>query len=198
MTAFLVAAAMLAPAADPLPPADPAKFFDGKTLEGWAGDTTVWSVEKGEIVGKTTTGLKKNNFLSSKCEVSDFRLSVKVKLVPNKENSGIQFRSAYNKEGIMTGPQADIGAEWWGKLYEEHLRGMLVKDGAGDHVKPEDWNEYVIEAKGPSVKMWLNGFKCVDYTDEKLAKKGVIAFQVHSGGPMEVRFKDIKLEVLTK
>ena len=196
MLPLVLAASFLA--ADPLPAADPATFFDGKSLANWEGDAEVWSVDNGEIVGKTTTGLKKNNFLRSKFLVTDFRLTVKVKLTPNKENSGIQFRSAVNEKEEMTGPQADMGAEWWGKLYEEHLRGMLVKDGAGSHVKPDDWNEYVIEAVGPTVKMWLNGHKCVDYTDEKLARKGIVAWQVHSGGPMEVRFKPVKFEVLTK
>jgi hypothetical protein len=32
--------------------------------------------------------------------------------------------------------------------------------------------------------------------DDKLARRGLLAFQVHSGGPMEVRFKEIKLEYL--
>jgi hypothetical protein len=46
------------------------------------------------------------------------------------------------------------------------------------------------------VRTWINGQLCVDLDDPKLARRGVIAFQVHSGGPMVVRFKDIKLEVL--
>jgi hypothetical protein len=54
----------------------------------------------------------------------------------------------------------------------------------------------VIEAKGGKVRTWINGQLCVDLDDPKLAKKGLIAVQLHSGGPMEVRFKDVKLEVL--
>jgi hypothetical protein len=54
----------------------------------------------------------------------------------------------------------------------------------------------VIQAVGPVVTMWLNGEKVVEYKDEKLARRGIIAFQVHSGGPTEVRFKEIRLEVL--
>ena len=46
--------------------ADNAKdFFNGKDLTGWDGDTKLWKVENGEIVGKTDDGLKKNNFLKS-------------------------------------------------------------------------------------------------------------------------------------
>jgi putative membrane-bound dehydrogenase-like protein len=173
-------------------------FFNGKDLTGWDGDKEVWSVQDGAIVGKTEKGLKHNNFLTSAVAVEDFKLSLKVKLTPNTENSGIQFRSERIEGGEMRGPQADIGKGWWGKLYEESARGLLVKEGGEQHVKPNDWNDYVIEAKGPNVKIWINGRKVCDYTDEKLARRGVIGFQVHSGGPTDVRFKDIKLEVLGK
>ncbi len=176
--------------------ADNAKeFFNGKDLTGWDGNKANWSVENGEIVGKTKDGLKRNDFLKSQMQVADFKLTVKVKLVPNKENSGIQFRSVPLPDGEMRGPQADVGAGWWGKLYEESGRGLLWKESGEKHVKADDWNEYVVEAKGSKVRTWINGQLCVDLDDPKLARRGQIAFQIHAGGPMEVRFKDIKLEV---
>ncbi len=180
----------------PLADAENAKeFFNRKDLTNWDGDKDVWSVVDGEIVGKTAKGLKANNFLKSTFDVTDFKLSLKVKLTPNEANSGIQFRSVPIEGGEMRGPQADIGKGWWGKLYEESGRGLLVKDGGEKFVKENEWNEYVIEAVGPKVKIWINGELVCDYTDDKLAKRGQIAVQVHSGGPTEVRFKDIKLEV---
>jgi len=171
-------------------------LFNGKDLVGWDGEKEVWSVDNGEIVGKSTKGLKANQFLTSALEVSDFKLSLKVKLTPNKENSGIQFRSVRIPGTEMRGPQADIGKGWWGKLYEESGRGLLVKEGGEAHVKPDEWNDYMVEAKGPSVKITINGKLVADYTDEKLARKGLIGLQAHAGGPIEVRFKDLKLEVL--
>jgi putative heme-binding domain-containing protein len=181
----------------PLADAENAKeFFNGKDLTNWDGDKEVWSVQNGEIVGKSEKGLKQNNFLKSTFDVTDFKLSLKVKLTPNTENSGIQFRSVPIEGAEMRGPQADIGKGWWGKLYEESGRGLLVKEGGEKFVKENDWNDYVIEAVGPRVKMWINGELVCDYTDEKLAKRGQIAVQVHSGGPTEVRFKDLKLEVV--
>ncbi len=173
-------------------------FFNGKDLTGWDGDKDVWSVENGEIVGKTKTGLKRNTFLKSQFDVADFRLSLKVKLTPNKENSGVQFRSVPLPDGEMRGPQADIGAGWWGKLYEESGRGLLAKVGGETLVKPDDWNDYSIEAFQGTVRIRINGTLCTDYLqDDLLARRGLIAFQVHSGGPMEVRFKELKLELLT-
>jgi putative heme-binding domain-containing protein len=178
--------------------ADNAKdFFNGKDLAGWDGDPKLWSVENGEIVGKSP-GIKKNEFLKSHMAAADFRLTLKVKLVPNKENSGVQFRSEALPDGEMKGPQADVGLGWWGKLYEENGRGVLSDNKSGEKVvKADDWNEYVIEARGGRVKTWINGRPCVDVDDEKLSRRGIFGLQIHSGGPMEVRFKDLKLEVLT-
>jgi putative membrane-bound dehydrogenase-like protein len=172
------------------------EFFTGKDLNGWDGDDGLWRVEGGEIVGKSAAGLKKNTFLKSHLAAENFKLSLKVKLTPNKENSGIQFRSVPLPDGEMKGPQADVGAGWWGKLYEESGRGLLAKEGGEKFVKPDEWNDYVVEAVGGRVKIWINGSLCTDYEDDKLARRGVFGLQLHSGGPLEVRFKDIKLEVL--
>ncbi|HMO37024.1 MAG TPA: DUF1080 domain-containing protein, partial [Gemmatales bacterium] len=141
-----------------------AQFFNGKDLSGWTGDAKLWKVENGEIIGKSP-GIKKNEFLKSDLLVTDFRLSVKVQLKPNRENSGIQFRSEVLPDGDVKGYQADIGAGWWGKLYEEHGRGLLTKDNRDPFVKKEEWNDYVIEAKGSRIRTWINGNLCVDLED---------------------------------
>jgi putative membrane-bound dehydrogenase-like protein len=170
-------------------------LFNGKDLIGWDGDPKLWSVEGGEIVGRSQ-GIKRNEFLKSAMAVSDFRLTLKVKLLPNQENSGIQFRSEVLPDGDVKGPQADIGAGWWGKLYEEHGRGILAKEGGEKFVRPNDWNEYEIEAMGATVRLKLNGHLCAEWAnDSSISRRGIIAFQIHSGGPLEVRFKDIRLEV---
>jgi putative membrane-bound dehydrogenase-like protein len=171
------------------------EFFNGKDLTGWDGDPKLWSVENGEIVGKSP-GIKKNEFLKSQMAAADFRLTLKLRLVPNKENSGVQFRSEALPDGEMRGPQADVGAGWWGKLYEESARGILSDKSGEKYVHIDDWNEYVIEAAGPRVRTWINGQLCVDLNDEKLSRRGIFGLQIHAGGPMEVRFKDLKLEVL--
>ena len=68
------------------------QLFDGKTLKGWEGDTRVWSVENGVIVGSTDKqSIEQNTFLIHKDPVADFHLIAEVKL--RNHNSGIQFRS---------------------------------------------------------------------------------------------------------
>jgi putative membrane-bound dehydrogenase-like protein len=169
-------------------------FFNGKDLTGWVGEPTLWRVDNGEIVGKTN-GLRRNEFLKSEMIADDFRLRVKVKLVPNKENSGIQFHTEALPDGEVRGPQADIGEGWWGKLYEENARGILSDRSGEPAVRKDDWNEYEIIAVGSKVRTWINGRLCVDIDDPKLARRGIFALQLHAGGPMEVRFKDLQLEL---
>lgn len=175
------------------------RFFNGKDLTGWRAtrkeDQALWAVENGEIVGKTT-GLKLNAFLVSDMLMENFEFRCEVKLDPNSGNSGIQIRSEILPNGEMKGYQADIGQGWWGKLYEESGRGLLVKNDNAEHVKKGDWNEYVIRAVGPRVQTFLNGVKVVDLVDEAGATSGQLAVQLHSGGPMEVRFRNLELKLL--
>ena len=172
-------------------------FFNGKDLAGWDGDPQLWKVEKGEIVGQSP-GLKRNEFLRSQMAAGDFRLKVKVKLVPNSGNSGIQFRSAALPDGEMRGYQADIGAGWWGKLYEENARGVLSAKSGEPYLKPDDWNDYEVIALGSHIRSFLNGQPCVDLDDPAGARLGIFALQLHAGGPVEVRFKEIHLELIKK
>src|SRR6185295_14810760 len=81
-------------------------FFNGRDLALWDGDPKLWRVERGEIVGRSGGGLARNEFLASQLFVTDFRLTLEVKLTPDGGNSGVQFRSAPLHEG-MKGPQAD-------------------------------------------------------------------------------------------
>ena len=176
-------------------PDNVATFFNGKDLTGWTGAPGLWTVEYGEIVGKST-GLTKNEFLRNEMTATDFRLSARVRLVGDSGNSGIQFRSASLPDGEMKGDQADIGPGWWGKLYEENGRGLLWERSGEAYVERGGWNLYEVVAKGSKIRTSINGRLCVDLDDPAGARRGIFALQVHSGGATEVRFKDLKLEIL--
>ena len=176
-------------------------FFNGVDLTGWDGDPALWSVEEtgdgpGEIVGKTS-GLKHNEFLKSHLLTEDFRLTLQVRLTPNEANSGIQFHSEALPDGEMRGPQADIGAGWWGKLYEENGRGLLWDKSGEAHVKPGEWNDYEVVVTGSRIRTFINGQPCVDLDDPAVPRRGIIALQIHSGGATEVRFRNLELQLET-
>jgi hypothetical protein len=100
--------------------------------------------------------------------------------------------------GSVEGYQADVGAGWWGKLYEEHGRALLWDQSGEKHVKLGDWNTYVIEASGSKITTSINGMPCVQLDDPQGRREGIIAFQLHSGGPTEVRLRNITLSLPKK
>jgi len=176
----------------------PAQFFNGKDLANWNGNPEVWRVDNGEIVGQSPTGLKHNEFLKSQFMLTDFRFVCEVKLTPNGANSGIQFRSEPFEAFEMRGCQADIGQGWWGKIYEENGRALIATKPGDNFVRTNDWNTYEILAVGNRVRTALNGQLCADLDDPKIARNGIIGLQVHSGGPTEVRFRNLQLELNPK
>jgi putative membrane-bound dehydrogenase-like protein len=170
-------------------------FFNGRDLTGWTGESRLWSVENGEIVGRSP-GIGSNTFLLSDLAAENFRLSLDVKLVKNEGNSGVQFRSeALKGFNEMRGYQADIGTGWWGKLYEENGRAILSDKSGEPYLKKSDWNHYEIEAIGSHIRTWLNGQLCADVNDPPGKSRGQFALQLHAGGPTEVRFRNLKLEI---
>jgi len=181
----------------PLPatPQNLVTFFDGKDLRRWIVDPRIWSVEDGEIVGRTTAGLDHNDFACSELLLQDFRLTLEVKLLGDVGNSGIQFRSERLDDGSVKGLQADIGPGWWGKLYEEQGRELLESAGGEEFVRKGDWNTYEIVASGNHILTAINGHPVVDRNDPDASKAGILALQLHAGGATEVRFRKLRLEL---
>ena len=202
------------------------QLFNGKDLSGWDGDHKFWSVEDGAITGRTTpeNPTKKNTFLIWKDgKVGDFELRLQFKIIGG--NSGVQYRSEHLGDYVVKGYQADIvdDGPYTGILYEEKGRGILANRGEkvvippgekpkvaeslgkpkelGAAVRKGDWNEYVITARGNQLVHEINGVKMSQATDEdpqKRAMEGILALQIHTGPPMTVQFKDIRLKTLSK
>ena len=59
------------------------------------------------------------------------------------------------------------------------------------------WNTMKIRVVGSNVTSWLNGTQMVTLNDEKIGKgEGAIALQIHDGGGIRVRWKNILLKEL--
>ncbi|HLX64805.1 MAG TPA: family 16 glycoside hydrolase [Planctomycetota bacterium] len=187
--------------------ADAVSIFDGKTLAGWEGDTKeTWRVENGEIVGGSLKRKQQHNdFLATIKEYENFELRLKIKLLGTEGfvNSGVQFRSKRVPNNFeVSGFQADFGAGTDGNLYDESRRNknmaLAPKEIVEKTSKKGEWNDYRIRADGSHIQLWLNGVQTVDYTetDEKIAKSGILALQIHGGAVAEVHFKDLQIEEL--
>ncbi len=177
-------------------------LFNGKDLTGWEGDPFFWKAADGALIGKTP-GIAYNDFLATEKEYADFILRFEILLVDNAGNSGVQFRSRReNGSMAMIGYQADISDVFWGALYDEHRRRVMLAQPSEAllkrAVKINDWNDYEIHAEGKRIVLKLNGIVTADYTekDDAIPQTGVIAVQVHSGPPIEVRFRNMRIKEL--
>jgi hypothetical protein len=203
------ALAALAAAGGPQPtPSGQTPLFDGRTFEGWEGDIgRTWRIEDGAVVGGSLTErVPRNDFLVTTRSFDNFVLRLKFKLEGTEGfiNSGVQFRSQRAKEPAheMIGYQADIGAKYWGALYDETRRNRILAEPepgvVADLVRLNDWNDYEIRAEGRRIRLYLNGRETVDYTepDPEIPQSGTIGLQIHGGGKARVWFKDITIDVL--
>ncbi len=177
-------------------------LFDGVSLDGWEGDTNLWIVEDGMLIGRSP-GIDYNDFLATEKEYGDFTLRFQLQLVGNVGNGGTQFRSQrIEGDTEMIGYQADVGEEYWGCLYDESRRREVLAgpDEAtlARALKPTDWNDYEVHAEGRHIVLKLNGVTTVDYTepDESIPTTGRIAVQIHSGAAMETRYRNIRIREL--
>lgn len=120
------------------------QIFDGKTLDGWKGDTTYWSVADGSLVGKITptTLLKKNSFIIWQGGTpGDFELQTEFRITESG-NSGINYRSEQLTDipNALRGYQADIDGKnnYTGQNYEERGRTTLAYRGEQVTVNTQD------------------------------------------------------------
>ncbi len=202
--------------------AESVDLFNGTSLEGWSGDERFWSVADGAIVGQTTADnpTDRNTFLIWQGgEVADFELELEFRLTSG--NSGLQFRSVDLGEHRVSGYQADFDAEnrFTGIIYEERGRGILVPrtrhviiDADGQRIesdeatcnetaflktmRPGDWNKSRIVVRGSQITNYVNGTVTARLDDgeaEKARKSGILALQLHTGPPMKIEFRRIRL-----
>jgi hypothetical protein len=201
-------------------------IFDGKSLDGWqAADKSYWSVEEGAITAKITNEhpCNINQYLIWKgAELGDFELKLKFRMQSDADvNGGFQFRSKELPDHDVAGYQVDNDTRggWLVRLYDEHGRHQLalrgqradisadgkithteIKDATGEPgFKLSEFHEYRLVCVGPRLTLYVNNKLMAEVIDNDPTQqdfKGILALQLHSGPPMTVQFKDIRLKKL--
>ena len=174
-------------------------LFNGQNLDGWEiNGTEKWYVEKGELICESGPDVE-YGYLSTKEHYDDFELELEFKQEADG-NSGVFFRSTVSGT-VVNGWQVEVAPPnlHTGGIYESYGRGWLIKpDPEKDqYLKMGSWNRMKIIANGNKVTTYLNGHEMVEILDEKIGNgKGGIALQIHSGGGIKVKWRNIKLKEL--
>ncbi len=174
-------------------------LFNGNDLTGWKiYGTEKWYVEDGYLVCESGPD-KKYGYLATEKFYKDFDLTLEFKQEANG-NSGVFFRSTIEGTKI-TGWQCEVAPpdHDTGGIYESYGRGWLkqIEPERENILKPGEWNKLRIRVAGDRVQTWLNGEPMVDFTDEKIGKaNGSIALQIHDGGGIKVRWRNLEIEEL--
>ena len=174
-------------------------LFNGKNLEGWnIHGTELWYVENGILICESGPD-KGYGYLSTEKFYDDFDLTVEFKQEANG-NSGVFIRSTF--EGTkVNGWQVEVAPPGFhsGGIYESYGRGWLIKpDVSKDSlVKMEEWNKMKIKVMDDEVTTWINDFEMIKIKDSIIGKGlGGIALQIHDGGGIKVRWKNLKIQKL--
>jgi len=201
-----------------------ASIFNSKDLTGWDGDPRLWSVKEGVIRGETTkeNPARGNTFLIWRGGMlNDFELRLRFRI--HNGNSGVQVRSRDRGNWVVSGYQVEVAPskKQMGLFYDEKGRKRLATAGqkavidakgeikvVGSLGEPEkiqeaykekDWNDLVVVGRGNHLIQKINDVVFSEVTDEHEAVRttsGILALQIHTGPPMVVEFKDIRLKVL--
>ena len=174
-------------------------LFNGENLEGWTiHGTELWYVEDGLLVCESGPD-KAYGYLSTNAYYDDFELTLEFKQEANG-NSGVFIRSTVTGTKV-SGWQVEVappGSDTGG-IYESYGRGWLIKpDPAKDKaLKMGAWNKMKIRVQGNRVSTWLNGVSMVELEDDKIGEgRGSIALQIHDGGGIKVRWRNLMLTEL--
>ncbi|MEZ4828834.1 MAG: DUF1080 domain-containing protein [Bacteroidia bacterium] len=174
-------------------------IFNGTDLTGWnIHGTEKWYVEEGLLVCESGPD-QAYGYLATDKIYKDAEIELEFKQEANG-NSGVFFRSSLEGTKI-SGWQVEVAPpdHDTGGIYESYGRGWLIQipDEKENILKMGEWNHMRIRVQGDHVTTWLNGQEMVDIHDEKIGQaEGVIALQIHDGGGIKVRWRNLKVKEL--
>ncbi|MFV0443879.1 MAG: DUF1080 domain-containing protein [Planctomycetaceae bacterium] len=177
------------------------QLFNGNTLDGWSGDSRLWSVRDGVIHGETTSEnpASGNTFIIWQGgKLNDFELRLSFRM-GGQNNSGIQYRSKHITDGnpkndwVVRGYQHEIRNENTlpnvsGFIYDEGgKRGRVCL--VGEKATWDADGKHVIEEDLIDGEAYKKLFKLDDWNDVIIVAKGN-HIQHYTNGRLVMDFTD--------
>ena len=172
------------------------ELFNGINLDGWiVYGTEKWYVSDGELICESGVD-KQYGYLGTEEYYKNFVLNLEFKQ-EDDGNSGVFFRSTIDGTKI-SGWQVEVAPpnNYTGGVYESYGRGWLIKPNTNKdkYLKMGEWNKLTIKVYNDKVITWLNGHEMITMEDEIIGKgEGRIALQIHDGGGIKVKWRNLTL-----
>jgi hypothetical protein len=180
-----------------------AALFNGKDLSGWKNNgQEKWVVDQGTIFCESTAN--KYGYLTTEKTYRDFDLRLKFKgeaegnsgVFVHARITGVDPEHGPDIEGMQIEVDPTVGKHTGG-LYESGGRGWVIMPTAeGERaLKQGEWNDLEVSVRGSHFVVRLNDVKVTDHHDSSTKfTDGVIALQIHTGGGVKMRWKDIYIK----
>ncbi len=170
------------------PPAKPEfqRLFNGKTLDGWVGDTDSYIAEDGVIKVNLSGGEMGGNNLYTAKEYSDFIFRFEFQLTPGA-NNGLGIHAPLEGDAAYVGKELQIldnTADKYADLepYQYHGSVYGIIPAKRGYLKPVgEWNKQEVMVQGSKVKVVLNGTTILDGDFMEASKNGAIDGKEHPG-----------------
>ena len=159
-------------------------LFDGKTMDQWTGATDSYIPENGTITIHPEKGSGGN--LYTKKEYSDFDFRFEFKLTSGA-NNGLGIRAPLEGDAAYVGMELQIldnTAPEYKDLHPYQYHGSVygVVPAKRGYLKPVgEWNDEEVIAKGPRIKVILNGTVINDADITEAREKGAMDGRQHPG-----------------
>ncbi|HSN07922.1 MAG TPA: DUF1080 domain-containing protein [Hanamia sp.] len=159
-------------------------LFDGKTMDQWTGATDSYIPENGTITIHPEKGSGGN--LYTKKEYSDFDFRFEFKLTPGA-NNGLGIRAPLEGDAAYVGMELQIldnTAPEYKDLHPYQYHGSVygVVPAKRGYLKPVgEWNYEEVIAKGPKIKVILNGTVITDADITEARQNGTMDGKQHPG-----------------
>jgi hypothetical protein len=169
-------------------------LFDGRSLNGWEGDTNAWRVDQND---KTLVNTGRGNLFTRK-QYDNFVIQLEFRC-RDRATNGLLLRVDDNAKGDVSRAMriqiADDRNYNTGRDHNGSVFGTL-HGPKPFHRWGEDWNYMEVIADGQKITTYVNGMKVVDDTLPKdkpfsNVRSGRIGF-MGSGGTTEFRYIRIK------
>ncbi len=173
------------------------QFFDGHSLQGWhslpAGIEADWTVDNGELIGRSDG--KHLISLVNELSFGNFNLTGEFQVVGGRGEVAAIFRGQMIENGQLRGYQLLADEQAQVELIEANGRGLLATGSRLSDVGTGKWHSFRITAIGSRVQSSVDGKVVSDFIDIPGSRQGIIAWQLLPGAPVELRLKNLKVEL---